>query len=235
MGAPADPPGAAVPAEVPAREDQGTGGTPQGPEEEDDCQRKVGSSVECTNMTLRESFPIAGTPFSLNYSSARQAGRSDRISLEIRLSTGTIPPSLKRIDLDVQIADRFFEYSFPPNPNQTFNFQFDGRDSFERQLQGRLPVRVQVDYAYDAFYGEVNRFGRSGTGRISLGDRARGNVPQSSLEYPKSGRGTVAQPGSEAGRWTCSTPTNLQAARFSLARATRSVPKATTRAEGSRT
>lgn len=52
--------------------------------------------------------------------------------LTIPLSDAALPASLKRIDLQISLAGRIFTHSFPPTPDQTYTFTWDGLDSYGR-------------------------------------------------------------------------------------------------------
>jgi RHS repeat-associated protein len=113
----------------------------------DDPQALCGSIVECENQVLGETLPIAGTSTTLNYRSSRVAGRKSN-TLQIPLSGTTLPASVKRIDLVVEVAGRRFEQSFQPTPNKTVPFEWDGRDAFGRSVQGFQTVSIKIGYAY---------------------------------------------------------------------------------------
>ena len=120
-----------------------------------DCvTRTTGSIIECQTQILGEEIEVSGTPFILHYTSDRVPGRTASRSLVIRLS-GTIPPtSLKRIELTITVAGQRFVQSFSPLPNQTTSFAWDGKDAYQRTVQGVQPVTVQIGYVYDAIYAE---------------------------------------------------------------------------------
>jgi hypothetical protein len=111
-----------------------------------------GSNIEPQNQILGESIGITGTPFSLNYSSDRVSGRSDYATVAIPLSGASVPTSLKRIDLEIQVAGRMFTQSFSNAPNQTYTFTWDGKDAFGRLVQGMQPVKISTGYVYPAVY-----------------------------------------------------------------------------------
>ncbi|MDP2673555.1 MAG: RHS repeat-associated core domain-containing protein [Dehalococcoidia bacterium] len=155
----------------------GQGGAPPGPDK--DCE-SAGSTIECQNQTLGERIAVTGTPFSLNYRSDRTPGR-DSNSLEVKLSEASVPASLERIDLELSIAGQVLRQSFPPQPNQTYTFTWDGKDAYGRTVQGGQPVAVSTTYVYPAVYLEPEPFQQafalmSGSGTDIVGDRAAGKV-----------------------------------------------------------
>ncbi len=133
-----------------------------------------GSIIDCQNQTLGEVVGVAGTPFGLHYQSERVPGRKVAYSLEIPLSGGQLPASLRHIDLEIQVAGRLFQQTFPPTPNQRTTFTWDGRDSYGRTLQGTQPVTVRIGYTYGFVYWAAPRFGSPGVNSISS-SRSRGD------------------------------------------------------------
>jgi RHS repeat-associated protein len=115
-----------------------------------------GSIIECENLTLGETIPVTGTPFTLNYRSDRAPGRKAAYSLEIPLSKdGALPASLQRISVIVEVAGRRFNYVGPfRDMNLTFNW--DGQDAYGRTVQGVQPVTINIGYVYDAVFLPVS-------------------------------------------------------------------------------
>ncbi len=116
------------------------------------------SIVNCYSATVFESVPITGTPFSLEYNSSRIAQTQN--GMTIALTGATLPASLKRVDLTIGIAGRSLQVSFPPQPNLTYDFAWDGIDVYGRQIQGTRDASVTIAYAYDLLYA------RPGTGQF---------------------------------------------------------------------
>jgi RHS repeat-associated protein len=113
--------------------------------------QEPGSIIECQSQALGESIAIVGTPYTLNYRSFRTRGRAAAYKLHIPLST-TVPASLKRIELTVEVAGRTFVQSFSPTANQTATFAWDGLDAYARVLQGPQMGTVNIGYVYDGVY-----------------------------------------------------------------------------------
>ena len=131
--------------------------------DEDDPDCTQGSIIECQTEVLGESLPVAGTPFQLSYRSDRIPGRTAAYRLPIRLSGSTVPSSLKRIELEIEVAGRRTFLTFPPSPDQTYTFAWDGRDAYGRRLQGSATVQVKKSYVYDPVYTEPEDRGREWT------------------------------------------------------------------------
>ncbi len=147
----------------------------------DDCEpcNKQGSIIECQNQVLGEVVDIVGTPFTLNYRSNRVPGRRADYTLDIPLSEEIIPDSLKRIELEIEIAGQIHKQSFDPLPDQQYTFTWDGKDAYGRMLKGTQPVSIRVGYVYDGYYQEPadleKAFGYRGGG-ISMSVTAREEI-----------------------------------------------------------
>lgn len=86
-----------------------------------------GNSVIGTqNQTLGEAVDITGAPFALHYRSDRVEGRKAAYHLDIPVSNDTLPPGLKRIDLEINVAGRQFAHELSAQANQIFPFDWDG-------------------------------------------------------------------------------------------------------------
>jgi RHS repeat-associated protein len=113
---------------------------------------ECGSIIECENQILGESVPITGTPFSLNYRSDRVPGRKIGNTLQIPLTGGIVPTNLQRVDLQITVAGRTYDQSFPPNPNQSYTFTWDGRDAYGQAVQGLQQAMIRIGYNYPGVY-----------------------------------------------------------------------------------
>jgi YD repeat-containing protein len=127
----------------------------------DSCTDPNGSAIDLENQTLGETTHLAGTPFSLNYTSNVQAGDTANNSLVIPLSGASVPASLASIDLRIAVAGRRFEQFFPAQPNQSYTFVWDGKDAYGRTLQGVQPVSVGIGYGYQPVYLKPAQFAAS--------------------------------------------------------------------------
>ncbi|MBI4951795.1 MAG: hypothetical protein HY908_07155, partial [Myxococcales bacterium] len=178
-GCPEDGCAANDPACVPPRD-------PKDPLPPDDPCLRTSSIIECQGQVLGERVPVVGTPFALHYASDRVPGRSAARTFDIPLTLadpGTIPPSLKRIEVEVDVAGQRFPQSFvcpaACGPFATATFSgWDGTDVLGRRLQGKTPVKIRVGYVYDAFYVDPPPAGSSfgSVSGVSLGVPARQEV-----------------------------------------------------------
>jgi RHS repeat-associated protein len=69
------------------------------------------------------------------------------------------------------VAGETFSQSFPPTPNQTFTFTWDGKDGYGRTVPGIQTATIRIGYVYGGVYFGVDRatgsFGGVGTAPIS--------------------------------------------------------------------
>ena len=112
---------------------------------------KTGSIIECETQVIGETVSLTGVPFTLNYRSDRVPGNS-RQSLEVTLTDSTVPTTVKRVEVTVSVAGKSETLVFPPTPNLTHSFSWDGLDIYGRPVYGGQPATVDVGYVYDATY-----------------------------------------------------------------------------------
>jgi RHS repeat-associated protein len=116
--------------------------------EETECKQEGGSTILFQSQVLGERIPVVGIPCSLNYRSDRTGtGRVD-----ISLSGPSVPESLLRIQLRVEVAGQRHLMTFPPEPNQKYTFIWDGKDKYGRTLTGAQKVTVSIGYVYWSYY-----------------------------------------------------------------------------------
>ena len=106
-----------------------------------------GSIIEIDNQGLGETMPVAGTPFTLHYRSARTRGGPNRgLSVDV---TGADPPAnLVGGLLLVSVAGRTLTAVTGPDPNSVAEIQWDGLDAFGRPVQGPQPIDLCVGWAF---------------------------------------------------------------------------------------
>jgi RHS repeat-associated protein len=116
-----------------------------------------GSIIECQNQVVGQSIPLKGTEYSLRYSSDRVLGFSAGYQLEIPLvGDYTLPVGITDVLVDIRVAGRRFEASFPcegtPDPHcesgASYSWSWDGRDSFDRIVQGPQWATVRVGHGF---------------------------------------------------------------------------------------
>jgi hypothetical protein len=135
--------------------------------------------IDCENQTVSESVPITGTPFTLNYITDRVPGHTASRAIKIPISGTDMPPSVKRMDVDITVAGVTTRRSFAPEASKKDVFKWDGKDAYGREVKGSQKAEVSIHYVYDATYREpadiASSFGLAGDTEIA-GDRARSEV-----------------------------------------------------------
>lgn len=126
----------------------------------DPCEGK-GSIIEIQNQILREALGIAGTPFSLHYSSDRVFDRTVARTPRIALTGASIPPSIKRVEMESSVAGRFQRQSFDVATDLSAGFYWDGTDAYNRVVQGKQKASIRIGYVYDLQYQEPAQMERS--------------------------------------------------------------------------
>jgi RHS repeat-associated protein len=191
---PFGPPEDAAPPEVPAP-------VPSTDTLEDPCTA-AGSIIGCESQTLGKAVGLTGSRFRLHYQSDRVPGGV--AALDVTLSGATVPASLARIAVRVEIAGQVIEDEFPPAPEQTARFEWDGLDAYGRPVQGVQPATVRIDYIYPGVYQTpavvAQAFALAGTGVPITGDRARGEIHLSKIFESSMGRRDARAHG--LGGWT---------------------------------
>jgi RHS repeat-associated protein len=133
------------------------GGLPGGSNERDrldDPDLSPSGNISFQNQALRQTAEVLGTPFTLTYQSDRQLDRATLNTMTIPLSGPTVPASLTRIEVEIQVAGRRFVETFPPLPNQSATFTWDGMDAYGRLLQGWQSVKAEVRFVYPRVYDQ---------------------------------------------------------------------------------
>ena len=116
-----------------------------------------GSVIECESQTLGEDVAITGTGLGLHYRSDRMPGRvGEGRAIEIPLTDAEVPSGLVGVDLRVEVAGRSFEWTgdrrFPAQANQSYRFEWDGKDAFGRTVQGAQKAKISVGFVYVISY-----------------------------------------------------------------------------------
>ena len=105
--------------------------------------------IECENQVLGEDLPLIGSEQRIHYRSDRVPGRAVARTIDIPLVGATVPATLARIDLTVEIAGQRFEQSFAPETGLDFSYTWDGRDGYGRKMNGAQEASIRIDYVYD--------------------------------------------------------------------------------------
>jgi hypothetical protein len=120
-----------------------------------DCKNTRSSFVEERSGIFHEDIPILGTDVTLHYASNGVEGY--RTIIAVPASGDTVPDSLSRIIVKVEVAGRVFEQTFAGAPdtltNKTAEFVWDGRDHLGREMSGLVRAKTRVDFVYPMIYG----------------------------------------------------------------------------------
>jgi RHS repeat-associated protein len=114
------------------------------------CPVQISSFVEERSRIFHEDIPIPGTDMTLHYGSNRVEGHKAFIS--VPASGDTVPASLKRIIVKVEVAGRTLEQILDPLPNQRAEFIWDRLDHLGRQVSCATTAHVSVGFEYDLVY-----------------------------------------------------------------------------------
>jgi YD repeat-containing protein len=179
-------------------------GIPQGDQQKEealDCPDPNSSIVEQRSRIFHEDIPVAGTALTLHYASNRVEGYKALIT--VPASGDTVPGSLKRIVVKVNLAGRVLEQILDPICNQTAEIVWDGKDHLGRPLAGSTAATVSVGFVYDAMYYKPGDFAQAfaQAGTEITGIRARQEI----ISWKRSNSVVVANPkGTIAEGWTLS-------------------------------
>lgn len=130
------------------------------------CQ-KTGSIIDVERQVLRETFPVVGTPFSLNYSSENTLGYAANKILEVNFENHPKHSKMKSYVIDFKVAGKrvvnggLFKDA---NGNWPKNYQavWDGRDQDGRAVQGQVTATLAIGANYGAVPTTVASFGAAG-------------------------------------------------------------------------
>jgi len=129
---------------------EGEPDTDQQQDEEKSCKSYTNSFVEDRSRIFHEDIPIPGTNMTLHYAGNRVEGYKSVIT--VPASGETIPESLKRIIVKVEVAGRTLEQVLEPLPNQKAEFIWDGLDYLGRPVDGTTTAHISMGFVYDAVY-----------------------------------------------------------------------------------
>ncbi|WLE95637.1 MAG: RHS repeat-associated core domain-containing protein [Candidatus Electrothrix communis] len=123
----------------------------------------INSYVKKRDRVFHEDIPIPGTDMTLHYASNRVKGYGQAITVPV--SGPTVPASLKRIEVQVNVAGRTFSETLGPLPNQQAKFVWDGLDHLGRRIAGTTAI-IRIGFVYDGVYSTAGNtstaFGQPG-------------------------------------------------------------------------
>lgn len=110
-----------------------------------DCPQA--SVILAESQVVQEVLPIPGTGLSLMYHSSRTPGYSSTI--ELQLTSDTIPQTLRRIHLRITIEGVLFEKIFEGDPNVKYTYSWNRLNVFKQRVYGIATAIVKVGYEYE--------------------------------------------------------------------------------------
>jgi len=119
---------------------------------------------------------LTGTSFKLHYQSDRVPGYKAANIMKIPLSGASVPASLSRIEVEIDVAGQRVHHNAAAAPNQSLQFTWDGQDGYGRPLQGGQPIIIRLGYVYRGVYQQVARFGYTGSGTPITGSLTRQEI-----------------------------------------------------------
>jgi sugar lactone lactonase YvrE len=125
------------------------------PPPDDDSDECEGCSINPQAQALGEEIPVTGTPYTLHYQSRRAQGHKPDRVIDIPVSGATVPATLQGIDLSVTVSGKTFTQAFPPEANQSYQFEWDGLDAYGRPVVGGSLASIIVSYSYNMAYYSV--------------------------------------------------------------------------------
>lgn len=158
-----------------------------------------GSVIGVQNQTLGESLPVAGTPFTLTYSSDRNAGQrvSRRITIpaQIRVDTAEyaagrvagrneVPSHTISVSYVLEVAGK--KYRAGPFSGDTIPkvvLEWDGLDAAGRRPMGPQKARISAEFTFENLYA-VRMASGGGAGRSFGSPMGAGFVTPTSARRP---------------------------------------------------
>ncbi len=138
---------------------------------------QIGGSAGCEDQTVDQDVNVTGTDFSLHYSSDTVPGRVALYTVPIPVTGDTLPPGLKRVELQVMVAGQISATTFlTPTANTVYTYTWDGKDIYGRTVQGGKPITVRIGNVFDAGYQQTDRYGNYGNGTTIAGVPGRQEV-----------------------------------------------------------
>jgi RHS repeat-associated protein len=146
------PPGA-IPPNAPGitivdQQDSGKLGTGEKSPKDIQC---IASFVEQRSRVFHEDIPIPGTNMRFHYSSSRVRGYKPGV-IKVPASGDTVPESLQKIIVQVNVAGKTLEVKLSPLPNQIAEFEWNGLDHLGRSTSGTVVAYVKIGFVYNGVY-----------------------------------------------------------------------------------
>jgi len=125
-------------------------------DEPNDCQADISSYVTKKSRVFHEDIPITGTDITLHYSSKRVKGTQGSAGytyiIDASLDATNAPASVSEAYVTCTVGGRLFKRKVSIGELNTLTFEWDGKDSLGRPMNGEVPVTIKVVYKYNLVY-----------------------------------------------------------------------------------
>ncbi|MFW5738922.1 MAG: RHS repeat-associated core domain-containing protein [Myxococcota bacterium] len=111
-----------------------------------------GLDHDTRNQVFGESLGLPGVPMDLFYLSNRVPGRKDLFTAHIPVVPDDTANALEKVLVEVRIAGRRFIRQFEPKDGLVVDFTWDGRDVWDREVQGQQRAKIRVGLVANAEY-----------------------------------------------------------------------------------
>jgi YD repeat-containing protein len=115
-----------------------------------DCAKRTSSYVNQNSRVFHDDIHVPGTDIALHYSGDRVGDYVTEIT--VPASGATVPESLERIVVEVEIAGRTLKQTLPPESYQMAQLQWDGYDYLGRSVVGPVKAYVKIGFEYEMEY-----------------------------------------------------------------------------------
>ena len=120
-----------------------TGGTSNSSSNAGGC----GSIIHIDSQAVGESVPVIGTPFSLVYFSDRVSGNAGNYTIQVPLTSSTVPSGTTSIDVTLTIGSRVLSQTWSsPTANMSTSFVWDGNDSSGNPVYSPQVGQISITY-----------------------------------------------------------------------------------------
>jgi|GEM_PF-614797 len=131
--------------------------------ENEEYKEECGCIIKPDNGSLGESIDVSGTPHNLTYFTDTGGIRARASKVQVKATGATVddigPLPLRYIRILITVGSKTFVRQYPANvqPNMLWDFEWDGKDKWGRQLVGEYEPSVTVLYAYNTVTEWGNR------------------------------------------------------------------------------
>ncbi len=159
-------------------------------------KRQFGSFIEQRGRIFHEDINIPGTEMTLHYASNRVAGYKPGV-FTIPASGDTVPETLVKIIVQLNVAGKNYEVELPAEANQIAEIEWDGLDNWGNPVAGTVIGHIRIGFVYNGFYtvppNVARAFGLTGTAMLTIPARQPVVLWQDSEVSVTRGEGTLAE------------------------------------------